>query len=309
MFGKGVPVREVFYFDLQRRVTAHKTMEAWDNIPHAGLIIDLDVTDVLALTQSLKTNPEFAEAPLSINSVMLKIIAEGLKESPLLNAYVTYKKRSDVGQVTVFDDINIAMPVLLEDGRTITPVLHQVGAKSLREVGRAMADLRRRIANTNVDFLLLEAGKRDTIRRVLRGDPAVAWRIWANFFGKGRLRLPPDAAFKAYERIPESDRVTPEDLLSATILVSNIGSAMPELRAHVALLEIIPPQSAAIGLGAVRKAPLVKTNADGIDEVVVRVCMPMSLYFDHRSIDFFHIMGFLKRVLALCEKPGALLSL
>ena len=308
MFGKGIPIKKRVPFDLQRKVAAFKTVEAWENIPHAGVILDLDVTDILTFISELKKDPELSGVRITFNAVMLKLIAMALIEAPELNSYVSYDKNRNTGEILILDDVNMAIPVILEDGRTITPVLRQVDKKSIKEICLDMENLWKRIKKTNVDLLLFEAGKKDTIEQLKKGHLSMLSRILANFFGKTKLKLPSKAEQKEYAKIPEDERLTTKDILSATILVSNIGSALPEARSVIGLLEIIAPQTSVIGLTAIRKVPTVITNTQGKDEIVIRQILPISVYCDHRSIDFFHGIDFLKKCIEISKNPRKLLE-
>ena len=113
-------IRKVF--DVQRRIVAHKTLEAWDNAPHVSILVELDVTPLMASTGGHLARAEYAGTRVTINSVMLKIIAEGLKKSPEMNAHVQYSRLTGVGQVWLHDEINIATPFKASCGRMITPV-------------------------------------------------------------------------------------------------------------------------------------------------------------------------------------------
>jgi pyruvate/2-oxoglutarate dehydrogenase complex dihydrolipoamide acyltransferase (E2) component len=295
-----MPTRKVF--DIQRRVVAHKTVEAWDNVPHVSILVELDVTTLLSNLKKLSARPEFVGRRVTINSVMVKIVAEGLKKSPEMNAHVQYSRGTGVGRVWLHDEINIAMPMRASCGRMITPVLKGVGRMSLAEVCRGMEALKRRVANTNVDLLLLEAARFDTGQRLRHGQLlAVLRRVWANFFGRDRVSMPPRRVAQAYHETPAAERVTAADLRSATILVSNIGSTMRDLPGGFGLLEIIQPQTVAIGLGAVQKKPRVVSDAAGREAIAIGQVLPMTICFDHRAMDFEALTGFIREVTRLCS--------
>ena len=294
-------------FDIQRRVVAHKTQEAWDQVPHAGLCMDLDVTAVLSFAQALKESGELGEARVTLNSIFLKIFAEGLKECPEMNAHVEYDRRTGVGEVTTFEAIHIAVPLLTAQGRMITPVLQDAGTKTLGELCAAMEDLKRRADNTDVDLLLRETALRDTWERLKKGQLGVLRRVYPNLVGKARLARVSKAARERHRLVSEQDRITPENLMSATVLVSNVGSALPGVDLKILFLEIIPPQTTVIGLGPVVKRPRVVTNDDGEDVVAVRSILPATVFSDHRVMDLEHGMRFVKRVEALCDDPRQLL--
>ena len=190
-------------FDVQRRIVAHKTVEAWDNAPHVSILVELDVTTLIASTAEVSACPEYAGTRVTINSVMLKIIAEGLKKSPEMNAHVQYSRLTGVGQVWLHDKINIATPFKASCGRMITPVIKGVERMTLLEVCRGMEELKRRVANTQVDLLLLEAAHDDTWKRVRKGQLwAVFHRVWANYIGRDRVILPSREVATAYYRDP-----------------------------------------------------------------------------------------------------------
>ena len=117
VFGKGVKVKEEIPFGLQRKVSAHKTTESWNSIPHSGGFIEYDMTNIIQFVDKLKKDPKYRELKVSINTVMLKILAEAIKDSPLMNAYLEYDDRNNRGKLTLFEDINIAIPVIIPGDR------------------------------------------------------------------------------------------------------------------------------------------------------------------------------------------------
>lgn len=296
---------DAYFFDIQRRVVANRTSEAWQ-APHGSIGLELDVTELMALVRRLRSAPEFEGVRVTFNSALLKVIAEGLLKAPEMNAHLEYNAATAVGKITCADRVNIAIPLRIGRGHTITPVLEDVGAKSLREVSVAMEELKRRAKNTNVPLLLREAGVRDTRRRLLRGDLRVLRRLWPNFVGKARLHRPSRAEWREYHAVPESDRITPENLVSATTLVSNIGSVLPQTPIQVHLLEVIPPQTTAFGVGPVQRKPVVRTREDGEEELGIRSMMTLTICLDHRAMDLEHMLGFINRVTELCAAPEQL---
>lgn len=302
-----VPIKETVEFDLQRKVAAHKTFEAWENVPHAGIILELDVSEVLSFVKKVQKKPEYADLKVTINTIMMKIVAESFKEAPELNSFVEYKKKSNSGRVYIMEDINIAMPLILRDGRTITPVMSQVGKKTIKEICLAMIDLQRRIKNTNTDFLLFEAGMKDTVDKLKRGRIGVFRRIFKNLFGKNKLKID-RKEFKEYLKIPEEDRITADNLLSATMLISNIGPAFKGLSCYIGLLEIIPPQMTVIGLASIRKKPVAVKGKDGKYQMEIRDVLPASIYCDHRGMDFAPAVPALRKMTEMCKNPEEFLK-
>ena len=115
---QNVPVKQKYYFDIQRRVTAHKTKEGWQNIPHVGPVVALDVNALIDQLEKLKGHPDWTGVRVTLNAAMLKIIAKGIKTSPELNASVEHSMTWGSRQITLYDDVNIAIPMVLACGRT-----------------------------------------------------------------------------------------------------------------------------------------------------------------------------------------------
>jgi pyruvate/2-oxoglutarate dehydrogenase complex dihydrolipoamide acyltransferase (E2) component len=295
-------------FDIQRRVVANKTYEGWHKAPHASLCANLDVTGLLDLIEALRKTKEYEERRITLNSVLLKVIAEGLKCAPEMNAHIEYYPRTSVGFITTFEDINVAVPFRSEDGRMITPVVENVGRKSLAEVCDAMEDLKRRALNSNVDALLLEAALHDSFKRLFRGDLRIFIRLWANFISSTRLPKVSKEKRRAFAALPDTERITPENLISATALVSNMGSVVRGVDMSFNLLEIIQPQTIAIGLGAMTRKPVVVESASGQEEVQIRNILPLTLCFDHRAMDLEHVRPFIDKINTLCKNPALLLE-
>ena len=131
-------------FDIQRRVVANKTLEGWREAPHAAVQLDLDVDAVLDWLRRAKENPAYTGVRLTLNAVLLKLIANALRFAPDLNAHISYSPLASVGSITCFEEVNIAVPFRSTDSRMITPVVRDVAAKSLAAVCSAMEDLARR---------------------------------------------------------------------------------------------------------------------------------------------------------------------
>ena len=296
------------HFDIQRRVVANKTLEGWRKAPHAAAQLDLDVDAVLDWLRAAKKNPAYTGVRLTLNAVMLKLVAEALRFSPDLNAHISYSPLASVGSITCFEEVNIAVPFRSADGRMITPVVRDVGAKSLAAVCASMEDLAHRAANTNVDLLLRKAAVGDTVRRLLRFDLRVLWRIYANFVGPRRLpKVSPEEKHR-WEATPPEDRLTPENLFSATVLVSNIGSTTPRnCPISVPLIDLIEPQTTAIGLGSIRRQPVARM-VDGEERVVVRSILPMTIIADHRALDLEHALPYIEKINAYCLDPAQALE-
>lgn len=302
-----LPVKKVEYFDIQRRVAAHKTSESWREVPHTSLVLNMDVTGLLALKDRLRADPAFAEVRVTFHCLMLKAIALALAAAPRMSAFLACNRHAGTGKIIYPDEVNIAMPMMLPGGETITPVMHRVDKLGLRAVCVAMAGLRDRVRNTDPNLLLLEAGRSDTLREISRGRFFRIRRLFAAYLGPGRLRIPSRREQKEYLSRPPEERITPENLTSATVLVSNIGNAVPGMPLTIGLLEVIRPQTTAIGISPVRRMPCVVADASG-ERIEIRDICPVTACSDHRAVDFAHVKAFYDTLMEISHSPERLLE-
>ena len=143
------------HFGIQRKIVANMTTESWANIPHVTYNYEPDVTEFMIEYKRL--NKDVApEKKITLNTVMLKIIVEGLKADPDMNAHIEFDKKLVRGQIHTFEDINISMPMVLPNGEMMTINLHNFENKNLDEMTAYIADVNRRIANTDLNEVMFD---------------------------------------------------------------------------------------------------------------------------------------------------------
>jgi Pyruvate/2-oxoglutarate dehydrogenase complex, dihydrolipoamide acyltransferase (E2) component, and related enzymes len=300
MFRQEILGSYVKEFDIQRKMVAHMTSLSWQNIPHISYLYEPDITEFYNEFKALASEQQALGRRISINTILLKVIIEGLKADPELNALLEYNLPRGRGSVTIREDINLSIPWKVADGRMITPTLLHTESMSLSDLSEAIGALGKKVERTNVDELIYKAVVTNTVNELKRGNLGVIHRILANLFRITRLKGP---AKKAYYAIPEDERLTDSNLIAGTVTVSNIGSLYKEQRGYFGLLEVIPPQIFAIGLGAIQEKPGIFVNANGQKEIGIRQTLPMCLAFDHRAIDFDALVPFLKKLDEIFANP------
>jgi len=93
-------------------------------------------------------------------------------------------------------------------------------------------------------------------------------------------------------------KLVPQDYQGGTFTVSNLG--MFGIENFTAIIN--PPEAAILGVGALRKTPVV-VSKDGEDQIAVRTIMNITLSIDHRLIDGMNAVKFIKDVQGLLENP------
>jgi pyruvate dehydrogenase E2 component (dihydrolipoamide acetyltransferase) len=114
-----------------RRAIARRLVESKSTIPHFYLVADCRVDELLVLRRSVN---EKANVKVSLNDFVLKAVAAAFIEFPQANAVW----RDDA--IRRFDNVDIAVAVAIDDG-LVTPVLRDVGARSLTSVSKSVQEL------------------------------------------------------------------------------------------------------------------------------------------------------------------------
>lgn len=291
------------HFGIQRKIVANMTTESWANVPHVTYNYEPDVTEFMIEYKRLNEDCP-PEKKVTLNTLMLKIIVEGLKADPIMNSYIEFDRKLVRGEIHTFENIDISMPMVLPSGEMMTINLHNFENKNLDEMVSYIADVNRRVANTNLDEVMFDVSLDNTLTALKQGKiKQTLYRLIGSKTGKHKVKTLSGKEKSNYYKIPENDRLTKHDIEQGTITVSNIGSVYRAQRGETCLLEIVPPQVCAIAVGAVQDKPVVVVNEAGEKEIAIRQVMPLCIAFDHRALDFGEIVPFIKRLDEIFAAP------
>ena len=291
------------HFDLQRKIVANMTSESWETIPHAGVIFEPDVTEFMARFKELKNQGKLEG--ISINTLMLRVIVEGLKACPALNGHIEFNRLFLKGKIENYKDINVSMPMIMPDESMMTINLHNFESRSMADMQEYINDVRRKLSNTNITEAMFSVSMENTISALKKLKIGTVFgRLAGAKLGKHRVKTLSGKAKKEYKKIPEKDRIIKTDIEQGTITISNLGSIYRGSICRPSIIEVIPPQICAIGLGAVYNAPGVVN-----EEVKPRSFLPMLIIFDHRALDFGDAAPFMRKLDEVFANPDIIESL
>ena len=299
--------RNVLRFNIQRKIVANMTTVSWRHIPHVSFIYDADVTDFLAAYNKFNEETPYY---ITFNTVMLKALSEGIKAAPRINAHMHFEPRLVRGKLTFFDNIDISVPWTLPDGNMMTITMKDMGNKTLKEMSEYTVDINRRLKNTNLTEALYSVSINDTIETLKSGHIMRALlRLYGSKTNPRHKVTPLKGREKeAYESIPETDRITIDDLKQGTITISNIGAAAKGINGALDMLMIIPPQICAIGISSMQRRPTVVTDEDGNEKIEIRTILPMCICFDHRALDFGEVSPFIRKMEEIFKNPWSVMN-
>lgn len=267
-----------------------------------------DVTAFFKEYKKLNRN-RTGDEKITFNTLMLKVIAEGLKAAPIMNSHIEFDRKLVRGRIDTFAEINISMPTILPNGKMMTINLRDFGNKNLDEMTAYINDVRRRAEKTNLTEAMYSVSFDNTMKNLKKGKLfQTIGRLYGANFGKCKITHFRGKEKREYESIPETERPTIKELEQGTVTFSNIGSTYLAQRGATALLEIVPPQVCALSVGAVLDKPVVVKKSDGRKEVEARSVLPICIAFDHRALDFGETVPFMKRLDEIFEDPSIIRS-
>ena len=263
--------------DISRRLIAYSTANGWSSIPHVSYTYEPDVTGLMEEYESMREGFMAEQGHrLTVNTLMLKVLAEGIKVAPRMNARIDMPRDIDPanydGTLTLHDSINVAAPWHLPDGATLSLIMRDCGNKTLAELAAMATALQQRAEATDFGSFYPRL-----ITTALGGN----------------------ASFSEEE-------LQPGDLLDGTITVSNIGSIC-RAPGHFDQLVVIAPQPTAIGLSAIQRQPRACV-VNGEEKILPRSIMPICISFDHRAMGFYDVVPFLNRLEEIFAAPEIIRS-
>lgn len=297
------------HFGIARKIVSNMTAESWETIPHATMTYEADVTELFKECKKLNADCTDKTKKITINTVMLKIICEGLKVAPKMNTHLFFNRKLVRGNLKYFDHIDISMPMVLPSGEMMTVNMHNMGDKSLSEMTDAINDTVERAKGSDMNEVMFEVSLHDTLVGLKNGKVLQAIRrLYGSKTGKHKVHTLSGQAKKEYYSIPNTKRLTRHDIEQGTTTISNLGSIYREQKGACALLEIIPPQTTAFAINAAQKRATVVKDENGNDKIDVRLIMPITIAIDHRALDYGDVVPFMRKLDEIFENPSVIQS-
>lgn len=292
------------HFGIARKIVSNMTAESWETIPHGAMIYEPDVTQFMKECKKLNEGNTDKSSKITINTVMLKVIGEGLKAAPKLNAHLEFNRKLVRGCLKTYDNIDISMPMILPSGEMMTVNMHDMGSKTLTQMTAAINDTIRRAKNTDMNEVMFEVSMDNTLKNLAKGKIGqTVCRLIGSKTGKHKVKTLSGKAKKEYYAIPVTERLTKHDIEQGTTTISNLGSVYRPFKGACSLLEIIPPQVSAFAINAAQKRAIVKTDENGEDKIEVGYVMPITVAIDHKALDYGDVVPFFQKLDEIFENP------
>lgn len=289
----------VEYFNLKARVSGNVLTNAQRNIPSPAYAYEADITKFLEVYKEIKKDCGYH---LSFNAVMMRVLVEGLKAAPRLNAHLQYNHTASCGRLIVKKHIDVAMPIFLDSGETFPIKVRGVEDKSLKEIAEQTDNLIARVDKTDMDSLLFDLITQRMVGFIMKGKfISSASQIASGYFGKYKVAKLSGLFEKKAPRDPES--LEPIDMNEGTVCLTNWGPLNDKITGDVTYTPLLYPQVFLMAVGCIRDREYVFKNDEGVVDIGTKKVLPITLVFDHRIGGFADVMPFIRKLDEIFENP------
>ncbi len=286
------------YFNLKARVSGNVLVNAQRTIPTPTYIYEADITKFYEEYQKLK---EECGYQLSFNTLMMRLLVEGLKVAPRLNAHLEYNHTASCGRLIIKKHIDVAMPIFMDGGVTFPVKVRAIEDKSLLEISDQIADIMRRLEKTDVDQLLFDLIQQRMLGFVLKGKVvSTVAQIASGFFGKYSVTSVKDL-FKKKVRDPES--LSMYDFNEGTVCFTNTGTLSRDLTGHISYGPLLYPQVFLFGISNIKDVEYPFKNEKGEVDLATKKMLPMTFAFDHRLGGFGDVIPLIQKFEEIFANP------
>lgn len=292
---------KIEYFNLKRRCAGYILTKSQTELVGASCFYEVDVT---RLWEEYKAFKDECGYNLAFNTVMMKALIEGLKIAPRLNAHLEFNKRSTTGKLILKKNIDIAMPIVLDNNETFVIKVRETENKNLKDLQKQIDFLLKATKNSDIDALLLDNLTYRLVGFILKGKLlSTVAQTFTGVFGKSKATTL-SSFFKKKKPLPKAATLLPEDVNEGTVCFTNWGMLNKNFtRSNVGYTPLLYPQVFLFGIGTIYDKEYVFRNEKGEVDIGVKKMMPVHFTFDHRIGALDDVMPLVKKVDELFENP------
>lgn len=263
---------------LSRKITAYSTSSSWKSIPHVSFIIDFDITNLYSEYLSSKRMSTENSASISLNTIIVKLIAESISHQNKLFASFSYNSFLHTMRMITSHSVDINIPWILNNGEMIPIRFENVADKTLIGFSNEVNHIKDNLDLFDFDVEMLHAIIENTKDEIKHLNFTVISRFLPILYYSVKLKRK-----KGTKNI--YNIINPNG-----IIISNTGSLLGGINGKFGLLEIIKPKVLAIGIGSIENRVV---PADEINIFDKKQILPITIAFDHRALDFGDIVPFI----------------
>ncbi len=299
---------KIEYMSIRDRLISNVLVNSQREIPGTACNYEADVTRLWEEYKSLKAECDY---PLTFNSVMLKILVEGLKAAPRLNAHFEYNHRKTSGRLIIKKHIDVAMAVCLENGETFQIKLKHLEDKSLKEIALQAENVKDRLGKTNLKKVMFNVAGQRMLGLASKGKIIDTFSQFISaYFGKAKIakfsKLINPKSYKKKSSGKKYEGLKVDDFTEGTVCFTNWGPLYENLNVNITYIPPLYPQVFLFGTGKVNDKEYVYKDENGQLALGTKKVLPIMLVFDHKIGGAADLMPFIRRLDEIFENPEML---
>ncbi len=300
------------YMSIRDRMMSNVLVNSQKEIPGVACTYEADVTKLLEVFKKLKGECGYE---LTFNTLMMKILVEGLKEAPRLNAHFKYNHRATSGKLIIKKHIDVSMAICLNGGKTFQVKVLHLEDKTLKQTAYLAEDAKRRIKNTRLGTVMFAISRQRLVGEMSRGRfISPVCQFFSACFGKGKLVSLPKILMKSFKRPPNKgerkayDGLKRNELNEGTVCFTNWGPLYDNLNVNITYIPPLYPQVFLFGMGRVKNSEFVYKDENGNLQLGNKKILPLSLVFDHKIGGASDLVPFIRKLDEIFENPEIILN-
>ena len=295
------------YMTMADKMLSNVFVNGQRNSPVVCTLYKADVTKFAEAFDKLRAECDYK---LTLNAVMLKVLVEGLKAAPRLNAHYKYNHTLTAGQYIIKKNIDVSMAICKSDGTTFQMKLQQLENKSLKEIALMAADARERFEKADLSEVMFEASRQHIIGELSKGKIIEPLRqSLSASFGKGKVVRLSQTLKSDFLKITGKKDLQPdcdvkiEEVNEGTVCFTNWGAICKNSDFNVVSAPLLYPQVFLFSMGRLREEKFAYEDENGNVKLASKKMLPLGLNFDHKIGGAYELIPFITKLEEIFENP------
>ena len=293
------------YMTIRDRLTSNVLVNSQREIPGTACSYEADVT---ALYDEFLKLREKCGYRLTFNTLMIKILVEGLKSAPRLNAHFEYDHKSTSGRLIIKKHIDVAIAVCLDSGETFQIKAKHLEEKNLEQTAFDVEEIKRKLLNTNLKRVMFKVGGQRMLGLASKGQIGSTFAQFRSaYFGKAKIAKFSKLFRKKYRTTSTSDKpydgLHADDFTEGTVCYTNWGTLYDKLDVNITYIPPLYPQVFLFATGRIKDTEYVYKDDKGNLQLGTKKMLPLTLVFDHKIGGANDIMPFIKKLDEIFGNP------
>ncbi len=303
---------KVEYMTMSDKMLSNAFVNGQRNSPSVCSVYDADATSFIETFNKLKCGCGYK---LTLNTIMIKVLIEGLKAAPRLNAHYIYNHKSTSGELIIKKHIDVSMAICKSDGTTFQMKLCHLEDKTLEEIASITASARERMETSDLDEVMFEVSRQRVIGELSHGRivSPICQTVKASFGKRKTVRLSQTLKSDFLKIIGKKELQTDngvkmEELNEGSVCFTNWGAICKAANLNIVSGPLLYPQVFLFSMGRLREEKYVYEDENGNLHLGSKQVLPLGLNFDHKIGGAYELTPFINKLDEIFQNPEIIYS-